>query len=138
MGDTYAALKFWFDVVQAAGTVAVAIYVWWGRRKKDTEKRFKALEDKAVTQEASISDVAKDVAERKTGCGDHKQRTEVLEKGHTSLQAEVNHLPSRHDLSDLSKQIGSLTEKLGTLDGRLGGINRAVDLLNQHHLGVSG
>ena len=52
------------------------------------------------------------------------------------IDSDVGKLPERHELTDLSSQIVSLTEKLGKLDGRLAGINRAVDLLNQHHLRV--
>ena len=53
----------------------------------------------------------------------------------TSLEASVNSLPTRAELTALGDKIGPLTEKIGHLNGRLAGVGRAVDLLNQHHLG---
>ncbi|HFQ80984.1 MAG TPA: DUF2730 family protein [Desulfobacterales bacterium] len=53
----------------------------------------------------------------------HEERT-------TTLEADYKHLPSQKDLADLNANISELS-------GRLQGINRAVDLLNQHHLRVS-
>lgn len=50
------------------------------------------------------------------------------------VESDMGKLPERRELQDLSVQIVSLTERIGRLDGRLSGINRAVDLLNQHHL----
>ena len=69
--------------------------------------------------------VSRDEYERDTEKRD--QRLCELEKGSYSA-------PSREEIRALSEQIGTLTEKLATIDGRLTGINRAVDLLNQHHL----
>ena len=51
-----------------------------------------------------------------------------------AIETGVHKLPERSELQELSNKIGRLTEKLGKLDGRLTGINRAVDLLNQHHI----
>ena len=53
------------------------------------------------------------------------------------LEKDVNALPSRLEFVDLRKEMGNLSEKLGKLDGRLSGINRVVDLLNQYHLKVT-
>jgi hypothetical protein len=55
-----------------------------------------------------------------------------------NLGESVHTMPPRSELQELSNKIGSLNEKLGYIDGRLSGINRAVDLLNQHHLRVNG
>lgn len=55
-----------------------------------------------------------------------------------NLKDGVARLPTREEVRTLGETISRLTEKLGHLDGRLSGINRAVDLLNQHHLRVNG
>jgi len=71
-------------------------------------------------------------------CGNNKDESLAKTSGRLSgLEANVHALPSRAEFICLSKDIKDLTEKLGTVDGRLGGINRAVDLLNLHHLKVN-
>jgi cbb3-type cytochrome oxidase subunit 3 len=60
----------------------------------------------------------------------------VLAERLTKIETAIPFMPSRRDLDKLGAKIESLVEKLGTLDGRLSGINRAVDLLNQHHLKI--
>ena len=151
MIEDYTAWRFWFDVVQVAGTAAIGLYLWWDRRSKARDKRLTDLEETVVTHHNSIDNLKKSVEpidaiqkmvgdhdnsveslekdeeERKADCKEHHQRTKMLELG-------IRELPSRDELNTLSKNIGDLTEKLGKLDGRLTGINRAVDLLNQHHL----
>ncbi|MBM9605954.1 DUF2730 family protein [Desulfopila inferna] len=127
MIEDYTAWRFWFDAAQLAGTIAIGVYVWWDRRKKTTEKRFSALEEMVSGHAVSIKTI-NDAKKKKDGdCDKRLQRI-------TDLEKDVHHLPSRQELTELSGKIGTLTEKLGTLDGRLSGINRAVDLLNQHHL----
>ncbi len=123
----YTAMRFWFDVAQLTGTLAIGLYVWWDRRKKNNDKRFSDLEKKVVEHSASLGDMIAASEKKETDCDRRLQRI-------TQLERDVHHLPSREELSDLSNKIGSLTEKLGTLDGRLTGINRAVDLLNEHHI----
>ncbi len=50
------------------------------------------------------------------------------------IETGIPALPTRTEFQDLSGKIEKLTEKLGKVDGRMIGLNRAVDLLNQHHL----
>lgn len=47
------------------------------------------------------------------------------------LQVEVGRLPDRREITNLDKTMNALAEKLGNLDGRMSGINRAVDLINE-------
>ncbi len=74
----------------------------------------------------------------RTDCKDCKSgvedRGEKSNNRLAALESNVNALPSRDEVRELSDKIGRLSEKLGRVDGRLIGINRAVDLLNQHHL----
>lgn len=134
MIQDYTAWRFWFDIAQLAGTLAIGIYVWWDRRKKANEGRIVALEQAVGGHSASLQIMNEAKAKRESSCEKHQQRTIDLESKQTELQSDIRHLPSRQEISELSNRIGSLTENLGRLDGRLSGINRAVDLLNQHHL----
>ncbi len=78
----------------------------------------RAMRDKAT--EERITKLERDIGDR---CHRHQERT-------TTLEVDYKHLPSQKDLADLNANISELS-------GRLGGINRAVDLLNQHHLRTS-
>ncbi len=74
----------------------------------------------------------------RAGCGKSRERAD--EKAGVrlnGLETNVHALPSRVEFVELGNKIERLSEKLGTVDGRLTGINRAVDLLNQHHLRVN-
>ncbi len=127
MSGNYDALRFWFDVVQLAGTIGIGIYVWWDRRKKSNNKRFNSLEEIVSSHELSINQIAADKERKDTECDRRLQRI-------TELEHDVLRLPSRDEISKLSDQIGSLSKELSELSGRLSGINRAVDLLSEHHL----
>lgn len=133
----YSAWRFWTDIGHTCLTLGIGVYVWWEKRRAKTAERFRKLENWQLEHTPTIEDLVKSKDTHKSGCERHKERTEQLEIGQKEMQSDIRHLPSRQDLADLSKQIGGLTEKLGTLDGRLTGINRAVDLLNQHHLRIS-
>lgn len=158
----YEALKFWFDVVQFLGTVAIGIYVWWDRRKQGNASRFTNLERATTAHGEALSRISagherlekkhdlhlkrtsaiEDISRANGGAiesilltrGKCELRLEKYIERTATLERELQALPSRDELAELTRNIGTLTEKLGVLDGRLGGINRAVDLLNQHHL----
>lgn len=74
-------------------------------------------------------------SEKRRACGSDKDTADdkAFEKI-DSLKDKVNMLPSRLEFIALSDKMESLLKELGELSGRLGVINRAVDLLNQHHL----
>ena len=68
-------------------------------------------------------------------CGNNKnQADEKASVRLNKLEADVNALPTRLEFIDLSNKMGDMVGELGKLRGRLGGVNRAVDLLSQHHL----
>jgi chromosome segregation ATPase len=129
-------MRFWFDIAQLAGTLAIGAYVWWDRRKKANDKRFTVLEQTVSSHAALLELLGGTKARRDANCEKHQRRITDLGNKQVVLESDIRHLPSRKDMADLLDKIGALTEKLGTLDGRLTGINRAVDLLNQHHLRV--
>jgi hypothetical protein len=78
----------------------------------------------------------------RSDCKECKREAVEQDKDATSrlgtLEADVHALPARPEVQALGDKIEKLTEKLGHLDGRLTGINRAVDLIHQHLLRVNG
>lgn len=126
----YTAWRFWFDVLQLLGTLAIGIYVWWTSREKITSQRFAALE-KEVAKRISPADLDDARAKRDKQCAEHRQETTTLNKAYADLSREVSHLPTRSEVKELSDSMRSLTEKIGNLNGRMSGVNRAVDLINQ-------
>lgn len=124
MTPDYTAWRFWLDVLQVAGLVALGLYSWWRDREKVTAKRFQALEKDVATRvtAADLKSMEEKQAER---CGRHKARTGQLEM-------DVRQLPGRAEIVGLSSDIRALTEKMGRMEGRLEGLNRLADLINEH------
>ncbi len=118
----YLKWRFWMDIGVLAGVSANFVYTWWANREKITGGRFKTLEDEVARRVTRA-----ELDERDRRCSRHKERTQALE-------SELRHLPARQELTKLSDDIANLNGTIANLGGRLEGINRAVDLLNQHHL----
>jgi len=110
LGFDYRAWGFWLQAAQAFCTLLVFLYVWLANRQMVTVKHIKDIK---CTVEG------------------HGDRLTVLE-------TDIRHLPARREMADLGEKIANLNKNLGVLEGRLSGINRAVDLLNQHHLNGGG
>ncbi len=119
----YTAWRFWFDILQLGGLCVLGGYSWWANREKVNAKRFASLEEEVrsrVTSEA-LKVIHK---ERDALCSKHQVRTEALE---TTLRGA----PTRSEISNLTHEISVLTSKLGRLEGRLDGLNRVADLINE-------
>jgi len=141
----YTAWRFWMDVGIYAFNIALGLYVWWDKRKVKTAKRFQVLEQWQTAQEARLATVEqglenaeKELQDTKESCKAHHARTDSIDKRSLQMAADYDHLPTKEELEKLSEKIGALTEKLGRLEGRLSGVGRAVDLMNQHLLKVGG
>ncbi len=67
----------------------------------------------------------------KAGCVDLADKLEGKVEG---IGGHLHTLLPRSELSDLSAKIDILIEKTAHVEGRMAGVSRAVDLLNQHHL----
>lgn len=106
----YDVWRFWIMVGQMVFNISVGLYLWIIARDRVTNKRITDLESR--------------IGKR---CEAHHARTAALEITTTAM-------PSKGEMDALSNKIDRLNEKLARLDGRLTGVNRAVDLLNQHHL----
>lgn len=133
----YPAWQFWFNVLQLAGLLGLGIYTWWRDREKVTAKRFKVLEAdvKERVTKAAMETLEK---ERDVRCEKHKAETRANELALQQLTGELKHLPSRAEVSRLSENIVDLAAKIGRLDGRLEGIGRVADLMNDFLIGQGG
>lgn len=132
----YTALRFWMDVFQLVATAAIGVYVWWDKHRTKVNERFAAIEEWQEQHEPKITALTDAEDDRDASCNRHKERTSKLEIDQREIQSDIRHLPGKRDIDNLTGQISALNAKLGQLDGRLTGINRAVDLMNQHLLKV--
>lgn len=127
--NEYAKYQFYFNIFQFLLTCAVAVGAWWRTREKADDAKVTAAE--AGMQKRL--ELAK--AERDKRCDEHKQQTAKdtakLNRLYEHLHEEISHLPGRQELHDLTASMRSLTDRIGNLDGRMQGVNRAVDLINQ-------
>lgn len=117
----YTAWRFWVDIAQTAGTIIIGVYVWMVNRKKAVEKRFAKIEE---------------VFDKR--CALRKTQIEVLEKNGESLKMQLGHMPNHKDIKQLYQRIDLLHGSLSELNGRLVGINRAVDLINEFLINQGG
>lgn len=102
----YVSAKFWADIGQWAFNVLVALYLYFSRRN---EKTHQEAMDKVEQACEKIDQHDRDIIRLKA-------------------------LPSTQQFNRLGDQMGALSAELNELKGRLSGINRAVDLMNEHLL----
>ena len=124
----YTAWRFWMDMANLAWGLAVCVYVYFATRRKVIDQRFTKVD-------GDIKSLGKDIDKR---CGTQCGRIDGLEKNNLELQLKIEHVPTHQDIKELSERITTLHGTLSELNGRLGGINRAVDLLNEYHLKPGG
>ncbi len=99
----YKALEFWFTVGQWGFNLLIALYLWISRKNTATNQRVDTLGEKV----------------------------DAVEKDIVKIRADLDHLPDQDQFGRLGREITALTKELGEVKGRLGGINRAVDLINE-------
>lgn len=133
----YTAWRFWFDVAQVAATVFIAGYVWWTNREKVNAKRFATLE-KEVAERVTNTALTAVNRERDRQCERHQERTDKVEEDVTRVALEVRHLPSHKDIAALSNHISGLHGSIERFSGRLEGLGRAVDLINEFLISQGG
>jgi len=103
----YPAAGFWFNVGQWVFNCFIAICLWLSRKSAATNKRLK-------TVNAELS-----------------SRIDDAEKKIIRACSDLEHLPDQHQFYKLGEDITALRSELSELRGRLTGINRAVDLINE-------
>lgn len=118
--------KLVYGILRVVLLVAVLIYTWWVNREKVTAKRFANVE-REVAKRLSLSEHQVLDEKQKKQCEEHERRTGKAEQDLRRLEAEIRHLPTSRDLSDLNG-------KLSSIEGTLSGLRRAVDLMNEHLL----
>ncbi len=128
----YTAWRFWFDVGQSVGTIAIAIYVYFMTRRKAVDQRFVKIES-SITR--ALKEHRDDLDER---CSQRKTRIETIEREARATVLKLENVPSHKDLAKLSERINDLNGSMSELNGRLGGINRAVDLINEFLINQGG
>ena len=106
----YEAWRFWAGVAQMFFNIAIAIAVWSGKKRQAAKKYVDTLV-----------------------C-----RIERAEKDVIGIKAEISSLPDQRRFDALSADINRLTSEIGELRGRLGGVNRVADLMNQFLINQGG
>lgn len=99
-------------------------------KQEKAEERFKTIEEKLASK-VERSTVDEMNAARDSKCGIHKARTSKVEMKTSEMRVELNHLPSQQQFDRLADDIKNLNGTLQNTTGRLDGINRAVDLMNE-------
>lgn len=61
-------------------------------------------------------------------------RIDNVDRRVATVESELRHLPTQRDITLLTGQIGQLESRMGEALGRLEGIGRATDLMNEHLL----
>lgn len=127
--NEYAKYQFYFNIFQFVLTCAVGFGAWWRTREKADDAKVQAAETNMQKRLESAK------SERDKRCEEHKQQTAKdtakLQRLYEHLHEEISHLPGRQELQDLTASMRNLTDRIGNLDGRMQGVNRAVDLINQ-------
>ena len=119
MTGNYTALQFWFNVMQALATLALFLYTRRMGKQKASEDRIRSIE-KALSEKQSASN-----------CEKHGLRMSAIETRVSEINIELDHLPTQRQISELNQGINNLSGELRVTQGRLEGINRAVDLMNE-------
>ena len=144
----YQALMFGFNVFQFICTGLVAWYVRRVAKQKATEKRFQELEaniEKLATtkdldslEKKTVEKLAALKDEITSGCLAHHARTTKVESETSSLRIELARLPTQRQIEALNASISKLNGELQKTAGRMEGVNRAVDLMNEHLINQGG
>jgi hypothetical protein len=110
----YNALRFWSSTAQWGLNLLVMIYLWRGRKTQAAAKRFHQAEECLTS------------------------RIDANERDILRVQAELKHLPTQGQFDALGTDIRTLTKSLGNVEGRLEGLNRVADLMNQFLINQGG
>lgn len=98
----------WFALAQMAYNVVVSLYLWVSRRYQATNERVDEVKERLSS------------------------RIEEIEKSVVRISTDLSHIPSRAELNGLREDIRYLTSELGEVKGRLSGINRVADIMNEY------
>lgn len=111
----YTALRFWFGVLQFAGTIAVGVYAWWATSAKKTTK---AIQEVREDNQADIEALGHKVTS-------NERRIDRLENN-------VDNMPDHADMDGVKSELSGLRSDVSKMLGTMQGLNRAVDLMTEH------
>jgi len=125
------AWKLWVDIAQFVLTGLVAFFVWLtrqGQASRDAitslsvafDERLDRVESRVL--EADVSLRAVPSTER---CLEHARRIGQVEE-------TLRHIPGHEDMKRVHARIDAVTELASEVRGRLGGIERMLDMISQH------
>jgi len=104
----YEAANFWVTVGLWAYGVFSSVRLWVTRKDRATNARVKRLEENLG------------------------ERLDETERDILIIRREIKNLPSQSQIQRLNENMGLLNAEIHELKGRLTGINRAVDLINEY------
>jgi len=97
-----------FAIAQMAYNVVVSLYLWVSRRYQATNEHVESVKERLSS------------------------RIEETEKAVVRISTDLSHIPTRAELNGLREDIRYLTSELGEVKGRLSGINRVADIMNEY------
>ena len=106
----YQEARFWAGIGQWLFNALVAAYLWFARKQTATNNAL-AIATK---------------------------RIEKTEKSIIRIDGELKGLPSHPQMEALGRDIRGLTDELGQVKGRLEGLNRVADLMNEFLINQGG
>ena len=106
----YEAWRFWVDILQAALTAGIGVYVWLVNRTRVNAARIRKLED--------------DIDGRLDG---HESRL-------TKVETAIEHGPKREDFGRIHTRLDEVAGAVARIEGSEKKTARQLDLIQQHLL----
>ena len=104
----YNAWQFWGWAGSWLFNGLVALYLWFARRHQATIRLVETTKQELGG------------------------RMDMAERNIVQVQADLRHMPTQAQIRDLNFNMGTLAATLEGVKGRLEGINRVADLMNEH------
>lgn len=126
----YLAWQFWWQVLMLVLVSANWIYSWWTNREKVTGRRFADLE-KEVGRRVKKTALDAMTVKREELCAKHHARTSGLELTVSTMTAEMRAMPGHANLNKLHGRVDAIQKELSTMNGRMEGFGRTLELINE-------
>ena len=130
MTERLAEWQLWLAAAQFIWGVALTVYVWRATRKKAREQMIQDIKA-SISERPTRGDLADAVQTIETRCQQRKITIGQLGDATRDLRNDIAHMPTHQDIKAISRDMNGLRSAISELNGRLSGINRAVDLINE-------